>query len=388
MPCGECRGGAEQAELRGQFAGVDGKQRTLGGGGVEFHLQRADDLDVAAFCLDIKRADLAGREFAAERAHGLLEGEQDCACAEDGAGQRDDDRVFFSAPIAADVLAGDIDVADGGGDGDFPFGGWRTDDEVVDQHAAVGDPGFEGVEVENVCLDALAECLDGERDLPSRFAQAECLLEAGGLAREEGDRHFGDACRFSGDEAIAGGGDRTDVAAMGFRVGEGEGLQRPCAGLGCLVFLQADADELAVHDRFFENNFEGAEAVLCFRGERVVGNLRTSDGGDGVIRRDVEFPLADGSLADVEFELGGDAAVGFGEFIDRDFGDADLREDLIRLELEGVVGGGETVDEDLAERVVLATGELVGSELNQAFRIRDFDANRTVVGDADEAAVA
>ena len=388
LPCGEGRRGAQEAELGGQFARVDGKQRAIGGGGVEFHLERADDLDVAALRLDIERADFTGREFAATGAHRLLEGEQDRARAEDGAGQRDDDRIALAAPIAADVLAGDVDVADAGGNGDSPLGGGCADDEVVHQHAAVCGSGFQRVEVENIGLDALAERLDGERDLPSRFAEAECLLEAGGLAGEEGDGHFGNAGGLPCDEAVAGRGHRADVSAVGFRIGESERLELPCTGLRRLVFLKADFNELAVDDRFPENDFQAAHAVLRLGGKGIIGHLRTGDGGDGVVGGDIELPLADGCLADVELKAGDDAAVRFREFIDGDFGDADLGKDLIRLELEGVHGGREAIHENLAERGVVAAGELVRGELDEAFRIRDLDADRAVIGNADEAAVA
>ena len=389
LPRGEGGRGGKQAELGGQLGGIDFQQRPLADGGGEFHLQRADDLDETALRLDVERADFAGRELAATGGHGLLEGEQHGARAEQRAGQRDDHRLALAPPITPDVLAGDIDVADRGGHGDAPLGGGRADDEIVHQHAAVGGSGFQRVEVEHIGLDGAAERLDAERERPLAFAEAEGLLQAGGLAREESDRHLGESFRARcGDETVTGGGGRADVSAPRFRAGETKRLDLPRARLRRLVFLKPHADELAVHHGLLEDDFQNAVAVLRLGSDGVIRDLGSGDGSDGVVGGREHFPLAEGCLADVQLEIGDDAAVGFREFIDRDLGDTNLRQHLIRAQAVGEIGGGETIDEDLAQRRVLAAGELVRCELDESFRVGDLDADGAVVGDAGVSAVA
>ena len=129
----------------------------------------------------------------------MLESEQNGAGAEDRTRQRDDHRVSLAPPIATDVLASHVDVTDVRRHRNFPLSGRRTDDEIVDQHAAIRRARLERVEVKDVRLDALAECLDLQPDLPCAFTQTECLLQSGGFLGEKRHRHLGHAGCFASD---------------------------------------------------------------------------------------------------------------------------------------------------------------------------------------------
>ncbi len=74
--------------------------------------------------------------------------------------------------------------------------------------------------MEDIGLDGLAEGFDIEGNGPFSFAEAECLLEAGGFAWEEGDGDFGHSGGFPCDETVACSGNCADVATARFCIRE------------------------------------------------------------------------------------------------------------------------------------------------------------------------
>ena len=106
-----------------------------------------------------------------------------------------------------------------------------------------------------------------------------------------------------------------------------------------------------------------------------------------MIGRDLDFPFAQRSLADVQFQIAHDPPVGLGEFINSHLSHADFRQHLIRLDGITVVGGGKSIDKHLPQLFIDAAGKLSGRELDQAARIGDLDPNRPLVRDTQPTAV-
>jgi len=137
----------------------------------------------------------------------------------------------------------------------------------------------------------------------------------------------------------------------------------------------------------FEKDLERAFSFLDLAGHRVIRHLRAGDGCHRMIGGDFHLPLAQRGLADVEFKIRGNPAVGFREFIHRDFGEADFRQHLRRVHHVAVFRCGKPIDKDLAELLIHAAGELSGRELDQSLRVGHLDPNSAVVRHAQPAAV-
>ena len=184
-------------------------------------------------------------------------------------------------------MPGDVDVAYACGYGNFPLGGGRADDEVIDQDTAVSRASLERVEMKHVSLHALAQGLDSEIDLPQAVTQPECLLQTGGFLWEKSDRDLSHTVGFPSDQSEASRRDSPEITTPRFHTREAECLEFPRACFRSFVLFQSHADELSVHHRLFKNDLEAAFPVLHLAGHRVVCHLHTRDGRYRMVRRNL-----------------------------------------------------------------------------------------------------
>ena len=352
------------------------------------HLQRTDDLDESPFRLHAERTHLAGRDRAAAGAHRLLERDQQRGGAEHRLVQGNNHLVALAAPVAPHVLANHIDVAHRWRNLDAPLAGRCADDKVVQQHAAVDDAFLERIQMEHVGLHALAERLDPQVGRPLLLAQPPGLLQPGSLCREITQRHFRQPLHLRRDDPIARGRDRADVSAHGLGAGKTQRQELPRAGGSRLVFLEPQFQQQPTVDRPAEKDLEQAIAVRGARFRRVVGDVAPGDGDDGVVRRDLQRPIAQRRLAHLELEARIDDAVGLGQFIGCDLGHPDFGLDLGGEHVIAVVRRRETVDKHLPGVVLDSrAGELRRSELHHPGDIGHLEPHRPAVGHPHESGV-
>jgi hypothetical protein len=123
-------------------------------------------------------------------------------------------------------------------------------------------------------------------------------------------------------------------------------------------------------------------------GNRIVSDLGPGDGRHRVIRGDFKLPFAQRCLANVQFQIRGNASVGLRHLIDGHLGHPHLRQHLVRPDGVSIVRRRKPIDKHLPQRLVHTTGKLAGRKLDQPLRIRHLDPDRALVRHPQPAAVA
>ena len=391
---GEDGGVEEQAVLGGYLGGFEGEETGGHVGRGDLELVRGDDERVALFGLGVEGAGAGEGEGVALGLEGTFVGREERVGTGDGCVQVDAVSVGGALPVSAEILPGELDVEVLVGERHLEGRDGRAGDEEVHRRTAVGDSLADGEKVEDVGLDGLWEAFDAEDCLPVRVGDAEGGLDAGELAGEEGGGDVGEAGGAVGGETQAWVRGDGDVAAGGAGLEDFDAGQGPVGQRERRVPFEAELDELPVGDGL---GVDKAEFGIGFAGgfaDEVVGESLRGESGDGESAGDPDEDFAKRGFSDVEFELGFSGGLGLAQMVGEDLRDADLGLDVVGLDAQGVFSAGESVDEALRgggrEKGAGAVrlGELFGSDLGEAGGADHFEADGTVVDDAEVAGEA
>src|SRR5947207_13678871 len=102
-------------------------------------------------------------------------------------------------------------------------------------------------------------------------------------------------------------------------------------GDGVEVLFQTQLDYLASSKRIGEEYLQTRPASLCFRGQRVVAQLRDVQARDSEIGGNAQIKFSQRSFADVQLDLGFDGGLGFTEVIEQELRNGQFGKNILRL---------------------------------------------------------